>query len=405
MTVAIYRAKEAWQVLRDGGPRQIAQRVSRVAYQRLGASDLEFPLDLNDVADSHGLTLAAPAQRPLRGTPLTVGWICTPPSPGSGGHTTLFRMVEAVEAAGHTCVLYLYDRFRGQLARHTKVIRQYWPQVHAEVRSVASGLQPLDAYVASGWQTAHVLAARADLPTRRLYFIQDFEPFFYPKGTEYALAEDTYRFGLRCIAVGWMVADLLEEQFGVHATIAPHGCDTATYRLTNYGDRNGVVFFARPRVARRGYELGVLALQEFHKRHPEQDIHVFGDTSAQVPFRAIRYGNLTPARLSELYNKCHAGIAMSFTNVSLVPAEMLACGAIPVIGGTRCPPQDLDSPCIRWADPTPSALADELCAAVEAHEPTPTEAAAGIRMMNWDSAQRVCLETVEDEVYGVRVSS
>ena len=395
-----YRARETWRILRDDGPRRVAQRISRVAYYRLGASGLDFPLDLDNVADSHDLSLAVPVHRPHHGALLTIGWICTPPSPGSGGHTTMFRMIEAVEAAGHTCVLYLYDRFGGQVSRHESVIRESWPQVRAEVRSVADGLQASDAYVACGWQSAHVLAAHANLPTRRLYLVQDFEPFFYPRGTEYALAEDTYRFGFRCLAVGWMVSDILETQFGVRATVAEHGCDTSVYRLTNPDDRNGVVFFARPGVARRGFELGVLALQEFHRRHPDQTIHIFGDAAAQVPFPAIRHGSLAPARLSELYNRCRVGLAMSFTNVSLVPAEMLACGAIPVIGGLRCPPADLDNPFVRWCDPTPHQLADKLCAVVEAGKPSPAEVAASVRAMSWDAAQRVSLEIIEDEVYG-----
>src|SRR5438067_4526715 len=46
------RAGEAWRVLREDGPRRLAQRVSRVAYQRLRASELDFPLDLDHVADS-----------------------------------------------------------------------------------------------------------------------------------------------------------------------------------------------------------------------------------------------------------------------------------------------------------------------------------------------------------------
>ncbi len=397
-----YRAKEAWRVLRDDGPRRMAQRITRVAYQRLGASRLEFPLDIADIADSHGLNLAVPVQRPPRGTPLTVGWICTPPGPGSGGHTTLFRMVEGVEAAGHTCVLYLYDQFHGELARHEKVIRKHWPQVRAEVRSVASGLLPLDAYVASGWQTAHVLAARADIPTRRLYLVQDYEPFFYPRGTEYALAEDTYRFGFRCIAIGWMVASLLEDEFGVQAQVAEYGCDNSIYRLTNPSGRKGVVFYAKPGIARRGFELGTLALQEIHRRHPDQDIHIFGDTSGQVPFPAIKHGSLAPKKLSELYNQCRAGIAMSFTNVSLVPAEMMACGMIPVIGNLRCTRADLDSPHARWTDPTPNAMADAISSVVEAAEPSPADVAASIRTMSWESAQKVSVETIEEEVYGVR---
>lgn len=401
MAAAGYRAREAWRVLRDGGPRRMAQRIARVAYQRLDASSLEFPLDLADVADSHDLALAVPVQRPRRGTPLTVGWICTPPSPGSGGHTTLFRMAEAVEAAGHTCVLYLYDQFDGELSRHQQVIRNHWPQIRAEIRSVASGLQALDAYVASGWQTAHVLAARPDIPTRRLYLVQDYEPFFYPRGTEYALAEDTYRFGFRCITIGWMVANLLEEEFGIKAEVAEYGCDHSIYRLANPDSRKGVVFFARPGVARRGYELGTLALREFHMRHPEQNIHIFGEASLKVPFPAIKHGNLAPRALSELYNQCRAGIAMSFTNVSLVPAEMIACGVIPVIGNLRCTRADLDSPHARWTAPTPHAIADELCSIVEEAEPSPTDVAASIRATSWESAQRVFLEAIEDEVYGV----
>ena len=262
------RAREVWDVLRDGGPRHFAQRVSHVAYRRFGASSLEFPLELDDVADSRELTLTAPRQRPLRGTPLTVGWVCTPPAPGSGGHTTMFRMVEGVEAAGHTCIIYLYDHFHGQLSRHEKVIRNCWPKVQAEVRSVAAGMEPLDAYFASGWPTAHVLAARAQLPTRRLYLIQDFEPFFYPHGSEYSLAEDTYRFGFRCVTIGHMVAELLHEKFNVHTQVAEHGCDTSVYKLTNPAQRNGVVFYAKPGVGRRGFELGVVALRELPPAPP-----------------------------------------------------------------------------------------------------------------------------------------
>jgi glycosyltransferase involved in cell wall biosynthesis len=394
------RAREAWRIMSNEGPYRLAQRISRASYQRLGADRLEFPLDLDDIADSRELTLAVPQERPRRGTPLSIGWVCTPPSRGSGGHTTLFRMVEASEAAGHACFLYLYDRFHGQLARHEKVIRDCWPNMRAEVRSAMTGMAPLDAYVASGWPTAHVLAARAQIPTRRLYLIQDFEPFFYPHGSEYSLAEDTYRFGFRCISVGRMVAEILEKQFNVMAQVAEHGCDASVYKLTNPAPRTGVVFYAKPGVSRRGFELGVLALQEFHRRCPEHEIHIFGDSSARTPFPAVNHGSLSPARLSTLYNHCRAGIVMSFTNVSLVPAEMLACGVVPAIVGPPNVRPDLDSALARWTEPSARSLADELCAIVADPEPSPAAIAASMNMAGWDSAQRVVVETIEDEVYG-----
>lgn len=392
------RSREVMGLLRRDGARGLAQRAARVAYRRMGAADLEDPLDFDHIADSRGLKLAVPDTRPARGTPLTVGWVTTPPAPGSGGHTTLLRMVEGLEAAGHRCVLYLYDRYRGDLARHERVIRRCWPKVRAEVRSVAAGLAPLDAYVASGWETAHVLAS-SPVPTRRLYFIQDFEPWFYPLGSHHVLAEDTYRFGFRSITVGPMLEGLLRERYGVEARTAEFGCDTAVYRLTNPQRRTGVVFYARRETARRGFELGVLALREFHRRHPDHEIHLFGDPAARVPFPATNHGVLRPADLAELYNRCAAGIALSFTNLSLVPDEMLACGMLPVVGRSGYSEASIDNPYVSWASPTPFGIADALSDAVRPDAPEPAEVAGSIRTTPWDTAQRVTVEVIENEVY------
>lgn len=393
------RGVEAAKILRQGGPRLLAKRVSRAAVLRLGASDLDFPLDFDDIADSRSLDLAVPRRCPSRGTPLTVGWICTPPGPGSGGHTTLFRMVEAVEAAGHECVLYLYDRFNGQRSRHEQTIRRHWPGIRAEIRFVAEGLRQLDAYVASSWQTAHVLATKSHFPTRRLYLIQDFEPYFYPQGSEYALAEDTYRFGFHCVALGWFVADLLRKQFNVSPAFAEHGCDTSVYELKNEGARTGVAFYAKPGVARRGFELGMLALREFSRRKPGYPVHIFGDASVAPLFPATNHGSAAPEFLSHVYNNCRVGLAMSFTNVSLVPAEMLACGVVPVMCGTYTR-NDLDNPFLQLAEPNPTAIAEQLCLIADSAQPSPAEVAGSIRMNNWSHAQRVCLQAIEDAVYG-----
>ncbi|HEX5201149.1 MAG TPA: hypothetical protein VFW27_14560, partial [Actinoplanes sp.] len=382
------------------GPRGLAQRAVRAAYGRLGASELEAKLDLDLITDSRRLNLQVPAQRPARDTPLTVGWICTPPAAGSGGHTTMFRMVEGMEAAGHKCVLYTHDVYGGDLARHEQIIRDNWPAMRAEVRSVSDGLGPLDAYVASGWETAHVLASHTDLVTRRLYFIQDFEPLFYPAGSHYVLAEDTYRFGFRPIVVGPMLADLLRDKFGIEAAIAEFGCDTSVYRLTNPEPRNGVVFYAKRDYARRGFILGALALREFNRRHPDQEIHLFGDATVKLPFPHTNHGTLRPAQLSELYNRCAAGIAMSFTNLSLVPDEMLACGVVPVVGESEYAKASMDNPYVRWVPSTGSAIADALSDIVSGSGPAPAQVAANIRQTPWETAKRVTRETIEDEVYG-----
>jgi hypothetical protein len=400
MSSIFSRRRDAVRILREAGPRGLAQRAVRQMYARLGVSELDAKLDLDLLADSRRLSLPVPARRPARGTPLTVGWICTPPAPGSGGHTTMFRMIEGMEAAGHKCVLYTHDVYGGELARHERVIRDNWPGMRADVRSVADGLAPLDAYLASGWETAHLLAAHTDLVTRRLYFIQDFEPLFYPAGSHYVLAEDTYRFGFRSIVVGPMLADLLRDRFGIEAAVAEFGCDTSVYRLTNPEPRTGVVFYAKRDYARRGFILGALALREFQRRHPEQEIHLFGDASVKLPFRHTNHGTLRPAQLSALYNRCAAGIAMSFTNLSLVPDEMLACGVVPVVGESEYAKASMDNPYVRWVSPTGSGIADALSDIVSGGGPAPAKVAANIRQTPWETAKRVTRETIEDEVYG-----
>jgi O-antigen biosynthesis protein len=393
---------KASRILREEGPRALAQRAARVLYTRTGAEVLDEPLLDADIADSTTLDLAVPVERPPHGAPLTIGWVTVPPSAGSGGHTTLFRMVEAVEAAGHRCVLFLYDRYGGDVRQHEQVLRQWWPRLRAEVRDAHERIDGVDAAVASAWDTAHILAVRGTSPMRRLYFIQDFEPFFYARGSMYSLAEDTYRFGFRNIALGEMVAQSLRDEAGVSADVTEFGCDTSVYRRRDDARRTGVVLYARPGVPRRGFWLARLALEQFHRQHPEVDIHLYGSVVPDLPFPAQQHGKLTPVELNALYNRCVAGVAMSFTNISLVAEEMLAAGVIPVVNDSPGSRADLVNDSVAWAAPTPGGIAAALSAAVTDPERAERSrvAASSVRSFGWTKAQRDVVRIIEEEVYG-----
>ena len=43
----------------------------------------------------------------------------------------------------------------------------------------------------------------------------------------------------------------------------------------------------------------------------------------------ISHGVTSPQNWAKLYNSTWAGIALSFTNVSLLATELLACGTVP----------------------------------------------------------------------------
>ncbi len=103
-----------------------------------------------------------------------------------------------------------------------------------------------------------------------------------------------------------------------------------------------------------------------------------------------------------LYNSCIAGLAMSFTNVSMVPLEMLACGAIPVVNDSPYARADMTNEHVVWAQPSPVAMAHALSLVVTdpARATRSAQGAASVVGGSWDDAKRTVIEAVEREVYG-----
>lgn len=382
-------------VLRHEGTKGIVERVLRRASKRWNA---EEPLGIawTDVSDPDAPDVGpTPTTRKVAGEPLEVGWLISPPGPASGGHTTIFRMVQALELAGHRCIIFIYEPGRSGSSGYAELIRTWWPGVKAEVRPVTEILPDLDAYVATAWQTAHVLAGRR-MAGERFYFAQDFEPYFYPNGDARALAEDSYRFGFRTLTMGRMIADELRVRFGIQALPLDFGCDTDVYGVVEGEARSGVVFYSKPGVPRRGYQLGVATLERFHELRPEVPIHTYGMVARDLPFPANVHGHLTPAELNVLYNTCRAGLALSFTNVSLIPYELLAAGVVPVMNDWAGCRTVLENRHVLWAQARPDALAEALCRAVDSYSSTHAQALnSSVRTATWGAAGRSLTREIE----------
>ncbi|WP_144795974.1 glycosyltransferase family 1 protein [Microbacterium paludicola] len=386
--------------LRRRSPAYLLRYAALRLYEKTGAAQLLFPVLDRDLADSSRLRpfrtrAVTPGSRP------SVAWVIHPPTPGSGGHTTLFRMVRAAADAGFACTLLLYDLHHGDHRYYHDVIRHAWPSLSdVGIAMVGERISGYDAVVASSWSTAHVIASRA-VEGKRLYFIQDYEPFFTPRGSEYAYAEDSYRLGFRHLALGEMVQGLLRDELGVASDLIPFGLDTRTYRLLpSTTERRGVCWYAKKGSDRRGYRHAVRALQLFHEEHPDEPIHVYGDAVSGLPFPVTHHGVLSAAQLNELYNTVVAGLALSFTNVSLVPEELLAAGAIPVVNEDPHARMVLRAPGVVWAAATPAALADAL-GSVVAHSDRDARAAAAARSVSgrsWDPAEEAVVEVLRDEL-------
>jgi hypothetical protein len=94
---------------------------------------------------------------------------------------------------------------------------------------------------------------------------------------------------------------------------------------------------------------------------------------------------------------------MSFTNISLVAEEMLACGMTPVINDHAFAKADLANDNARWAPATPGGLADALCQVIE-EPPTVerTELMAASTRQGWAPSQAIFADIVETEVAACR---
>jgi glycosyltransferase involved in cell wall biosynthesis len=194
--------------------------------------------------------------------------------------------------------------------------------------------------------------------------------------------------GFHGISIGRCYAQKISAEFGMTVDAFKYGCDISHYGRLQGSKRSGVVFYARRETARRGFELGLMALEVFAARRPDIEIHIYGDKMGKLPFAFVDHGHVTPDELNGIYNRCFAGLSLSFTNVSLVALEMIAAGCIPVVNDTIEVRTDLENSFVRYAPPYPQALA----AGLEALVMTPDfdslsqAAAASVRGTTWDDA-------------------
>jgi hypothetical protein len=174
------------------------------------------------------------------------------------------------------------------------------------------------------------------------------------------------------------------------------GCGREYHLLNGVGRRDGVVFYARPDAPRRAFELGVLGLQLFAKRHPDITIHFYGKRIGALPFSFKDHGLLRPSELNAIYNRCFAGLSLSMTNVSLVPHEMLSAGCIPVVNDAEHNRIVLDNNFVRYAPPTPHALADALSDVVTTKDfaALAASASSSVSSASWEEAGRIVEKSI-----------
>lgn len=312
----------------------------------------------------------------------TVNWVVPPFGYGSGGHMNIFRFVRHLEAQGFDCrIVVVGDPQPVSVDQARKQINDWFFPLKAAVYLGMENAPPAHVTIATSWQTAYYV--RNFMPTiHRCYFVQDFEPYFYATGAEYAWAEETYRFGFTGITAGTWLKEKLAADYGMRTDSFGFSFDHDLYtpRERREPEVKRIFFYARPPTPRRAFEMGLLVLDEVARRLPHVKMVFAGwDVSGyHVPFEHLNAGIVGVQDLPDLYSQCDVALVLSFSNLSLLPLELMACGT-PVVSN-RAPYTEwlLNDDNARLAAPTVEALADALCAVLESPEEAARLRAGGL---------------------------
>jgi len=283
--------------------------------------------------------------------PMTMQWVIPDFGFGSGGHLNIFRFMNNLAKLGYRqrlVILPPYEWASPQAAAET--IENWYFPLNADIALGLDGFVPAHVTFATGWQTAYCVAKHR-ASRHKFYFVQDFEPSFYPISSTYMLAENTYRLGLSGITAGTWLKHHLEQNYGMRAEAVSFACETDLYRpmpRRSSPDRH-ILFYSRHATSRRLFELGLIALERVCSANPDVAvIFAGGDVSRfNIPFKHLNCGELKLAELPDLYSQCELSLILSGTNLSLLPLEVAACG---------CPIVINDQPSTRWLLPDDAAF-------------------------------------------------
>jgi glycosyltransferase involved in cell wall biosynthesis len=293
-----------------------------------------------------------------------INWIIPDFGIGSGGHLNIFRVVKKLEEKGFVCRINIDGATHfstGHEAR--KCIRENFFPIDAEVSIGRDELMPASATFATGWTTAYTVRDFVG-SGKKYYFVQDFEPFFSAPGSDYIFAEETYKFGFKGITAGNWLADKLSTEYAMETVPFNFSYDRELYKshLRREPEKKRVFFYARPVTSRRAFELGLLALAIIHKKNPAIEFILAGwDLSGyEIPFPYLNCGVLSLNELPDLYSQCDVALILSFTNLSLLPLETMACNCAVVSNKGANVEWLLDEDVVMFSEPSPEAISTTI---------------------------------------------
>lgn len=197
-----------------------------------------------------------------------------------------------------------------------------------------------DIVIATSW---HSVYTAKRMNGYKMYFVQDYEPYFYNYDERYLLAKKTYEMGFHIISLGkWNKNEILKNtQYpNLHIDVIDFPYEKKEYSYierdySSYADKKKLIFAVYVKAAGKRipniiqYMLMKLK-NEFLESGIELEFLFYGEIKKYKTVVGKNLGKLNKKELKNLYANSDFGMSASMTNISLVPYEMIATG-LPII--------------------------------------------------------------------------
>lgn len=301
---------------------------------------------------------------------------------GYGGHRTIFQNMNGLIKNGYACDIYIKTAYgdRKPIEIYNDITKWYG-DFGGDVFTGYELAKQYDAVMATSWDTAKPING---LPVKKkLYFVQDYEPWFFPMGENYLLARESYRYNFNGISIGKWLSNKIRAEFKMRIKNFDFCANLNVYkRDENTRKENAVCFLYQPDKPRRCVEMGLKALQILQKKRPDIKIYLFGSPKMEIyNLQARHLGVLNTKECNDLYNRCKVGLCLSSTNPSRVPFEMMASGLPVVEMGMENNFYDLPEDGCLLASPSSEAIANAILKIIEDEKLAKTLSDGGAKYM------------------------
>ena len=311
-----------------------------------------------------------------------IAWVMPHPGKGSGGHRTIIQNVNALMNAGYECDIYVEEDGVSTPVTVKQKINQWYEPCDAGVYVGFDLKKEYDLMFATGWQT---IAFVRSLPAKKkAYFIQDYEPWFFPMGDQYLMTENSYKYGFLPVTIGKWLAHKMASEFNTPAEYFDFGADLNIYKpLENVKKENAVCYVYQPEKPRRCDYIGLEALKIVKAMRPDVKIYLYGSNieGRVIDFEHENLHIIPVHQCNELYNKCKVGLCISASNPSRIPFEMMATGLPVVELYKENNLYDMPEGGVLLADTTPEAIASAVVSILDNPETAESMSKFGIEYM------------------------